>query len=194
VTLNCVCLLQEASRAAAERETEGGDEDDHDNRKLRKADRMRLVVKNKEEGTELFKGGNIRPAAARYHKALTHAAKFFDLSKEDEAEVNAVKLSLYLNLASCYIKLENWENVLRNCTDALAIDGKNVKALFRRAQYYESKKDWDKAQADLKQCAKLNQAAGAAEDKAVLAMQERIKKQVAQEKAKEKKSWGKIFG
>lgn len=34
---------------------------------------MRLVVKNKEEGTELFKGGNIRPAAARYQKALTHA-------------------------------------------------------------------------------------------------------------------------
>lgn len=37
------------------------------------ADRMRLVVKNKEEGTELFKGGNFRPAAARYHKALTHS-------------------------------------------------------------------------------------------------------------------------
>ena len=36
-------------------------------------DRMRLVVKNKEEGTELFKGGNYRPAAARYHKALSHS-------------------------------------------------------------------------------------------------------------------------
>jgi heat shock protein 4 len=34
---------------------------------------MRLVVKNKDEGTELFKGGNIRPAAARYQKALSHA-------------------------------------------------------------------------------------------------------------------------
>jgi hypothetical protein len=31
------------------------------------------VIKNKEEGTELFQGGNIRPAAARYQKALTHA-------------------------------------------------------------------------------------------------------------------------
>lgn len=36
---------------------------------------MRLVVKNKEEGNELFKGGNLRPAAARYHKALTHSSK-----------------------------------------------------------------------------------------------------------------------
>lgn len=40
------------------------------------ADRMRLVVKNKEEGTELFKGGNYRPAAARYHKALSHSGTY----------------------------------------------------------------------------------------------------------------------
>jgi tetratricopeptide (TPR) repeat protein len=152
---------------------------------------MRLVVKNKEEGTELFKGGNYRPAAARYHKSLTHCAKFFDLTKEDEAEVKALKLALYLNLASCYIKMENWENVLRNCTDALSLDDKNVKALFRRAQYYEAKKDWDKALADLKTCGKLN---GAVEDKAVTVAVERIKKQVAHDKAKEKKTWGKLFG
>ena len=61
-------LICENSYRAAE-----GDDEDHDFRKLKKADRMRLVVKNKEEGTELFKGGNIRPAAARYQKALTHA-------------------------------------------------------------------------------------------------------------------------
>jgi hypothetical protein len=42
-------------------------------------------------------------------------AKFFDLSPEDEAEVKALKLTLYLNLASCYIKLENWDQVRRSC-------------------------------------------------------------------------------
>lgn len=72
---------------------------------------MRLVVKNKEEGNELFKGGNYRPAAARYHKALTHCSKFFDLSPDDEKEVQVLKVSLYLNLANCYSKLENLEQV-----------------------------------------------------------------------------------
>lgn len=42
----CVVSLQaleeEAKKAEAEREAEGGD-DDHDNRKLKKADRMRYV-------------------------------------------------------------------------------------------------------------------------------------------------------
>ena len=52
------------------------------------------------------RGKNFRHAAARYQKALSHCAKFFDLSGDDEAEVKALKLSLYLNLATCYIKLE----------------------------------------------------------------------------------------
>ena len=52
------------------------DADDHDNRKLKKPDRMRLVIKNKDEGAELFKGGNFRPACARYQKALTHCCKY----------------------------------------------------------------------------------------------------------------------
>ena len=40
-----------------------------------------------------------------------NAAKFFDLSPEDTEEVNLVKLSIFLNLAQCYLKLENWDNV-----------------------------------------------------------------------------------
>ncbi|KAJ1429030.1 Hsp70 protein-domain-containing protein [Ochromonadaceae sp. CCMP2298] len=184
-------LEEEAVKGAAERAANGEDED-HDNRKLKKPDRMRLVLKNKEEGTELFKGKNFRPAAARYQKALSHAAKFFDLSKEDEIEVGAVKLSLYLNLASCYIKLENWDQVLRNCDDALAIDVGSIKALFRRASYHEKRKDWDAATADLKRAAVLQEAAG--EDKAITVALERIKKEVLKEKAKDKKTWGKMFG
>merc|ERR1719231_556012 len=163
-------LKEESIKAEAERAAEGEDED-HDNRKLKKEDRMRMVVKNKEEGTELFKGGNFRPAAARYHKALTHASKFFDLSPDDENEVKAVKLSLYLNLAQCYIKLENFDNVIRNCDEALSIEPNNAKALFRRATAYETKKDWDRALEDLKKAAVSNP-----EDKAIPKAEERIKK------------------
>ena len=73
-------------------------------------------------------------AAARYQKSLTHCTKFFDLTKEDENEVNQLKLSLYLNLASCYIKLDNWEQVLRYCNDAINIDNNSIKGYFRRSR------------------------------------------------------------
>lgn len=182
---------KEAEDERAAREASGlGDEDDNDNRRLKKADRMRLVVKNKEEGNELFKGGNLKHAAARYHKALSHAAKFFDLSKEDEAEVNALKTTLYINLATCYIKLCSWEQVLRNCNEALALDPNNAKAYFKRSQYHElAKKDFDEALKDLKTCQKLSTATDPNIDKAI----QRVKKEIEKIKAKEKSMWGKAF-
>ena len=181
-------LAKEA--AAAQLERKDDEEQDHDTRKLRKPERMRLVVKNKEEGTELFKGGNVRPAAARYQKALTHAAKFFDLSPDDIEEVNSVKLSLHLNLTQCYLKLENWDSAIRHADEALALDDKAVKALFRRAQAWEAKKEYDKALLDMKIAAELN---APKEDKLITKGMERIKKLIQKEKDKEKKVWGKVF-
>ena len=77
---------------------------------------MRLVSKNKDEGTELFKGAvdvaQFRAAAARYNKALTHASKFVDLSPDQREEVNAMKLSLHLNVAACWLKITDADNHL----------------------------------------------------------------------------------
>lgn len=181
-------LEEEAKKAEAERAGEDED-DDKDFRKLRKGDRMRLVSKNKEEGNELLKGSSVRLAAARYHKALSHCAKFFDLSPDDEKEVAQVKLSLHLNLAQCYLKLENWEQVIRNCDDAIAIDPNSAKGLFRRGSAHENRKDWDKALSDFKKAEAL-----APEDKLVAKAIDRIKKAIQREKDKEKKMWGGVFG
>ena len=114
-------MEKEAEKARIEKELSGED-DDHDNRKLKKADRMRLVIKNKEEGTEIFKGGVYRTAAARYAKALTHCTKFFDLDPKGEAEVNELKVTLYLNLAMCYLKMDQPDNALNQCNFALQLD------------------------------------------------------------------------
>eukprot|EP00953_Heterococcus_sp_UTEX-ZZ885_P014925 8416-Heterococcus_DN1.PRE.2 len=125
-----------AVAAAAERAAESGDGDsngistgddtDHDFRKLRMPERMRLLTKNKEEGNELYAGQNWRIAGARYAKALTHAAKFFDLTPEQQAEVDVLKLALYLNLSQCFLKLENWDAVIINCTHALTVEPKSA--------------------------------------------------------------------
>ena len=181
--LNVLAKEGDAERAAT------GDDEDHDNRKLPTKDRMRMVTKNKEEGTELFKGGNWRMAGARYSKALTHAAKFFDLSPEDAEQVKELKLSLYNNLTMCYIKMSNWDQVLRNTGEALTLDTGNAKALFRRAAAHEARKDWDKALVDLKSAAAANP-----DDKGIPKAQDRVRKMVEKEKAKEKKMWGNVFG
>lgn len=177
-------LDAEAARAKAEQ----GEEDDHDTRKLKKPERMRLVVKNKEEGNELFRDGNYQHAAARYVKALTHAGKFFDLTSSDLEEVHNLKLSLYLNLAQCYLKLESWNKAVANCNEALALDHASVKALYRRAVAYEKDNNLELAVADVKAALKL-----APQDKAVLKLDERLKVLTKRQLDKEKKMWSKAF-
>lgn len=185
-------MEKEAQLAAAEREAEaamngGEEEEDHDTRRLPTKRRMEIVMKNKKEANELFSDGNYRHAAAR--KALTHCSKFFDLSPEEEEEVKEVKLSLHLNIALMYIKLEKLDNAYQSCNDALKLDGSNVKALYRRATVLYNKRKFDDAVKDLKEAERL-----APEDKAVKKLQRLVDQQMAKQKKKEKAMAKKMFG
>ncbi|CAN0422717.1 unnamed protein product [Ectocarpus sp. 12 AP-2014] len=181
--------MEAEAKAFEEEKKKNPDEgDDHDTRKLPKPERMRLVMKNKEEGTELFKGQNYRQAGARYSKALTHAAKMFDLNAEEQKEVHAVQLSLYLNLAQCYLKLQSWDQVVNNCTLALKLDPESSKALYRRAYARFAKKDYDNAKTD------LDKAQGYAPgDKAVATLLKKVDSVLKKQQEKEKKMWSKAF-
>ena len=183
-------LSADAEAAAAEKAANPDEEQDVDSRKLKKADRMRLVMKNKEEGTEVFNGGVWKTAAARYSKALTHCAKFFDLSPSDEEEVKQVKISLYLNVAMCYLKMQKPDFVITNCNFALELDSRNTKALFRRSAAWEAKKDLEKALQD----AKAAQTESVVPDKAINTTVSRLTKAIATAKENEKKMWGNAFG
>ena len=178
--------------AGIEAAANGEDAEDHDNRRLPKKRRMEIVMKNKEEANELFKDGNWKFAAARYTKALTHCAKFVDLAPDDVTEVTALKLTLNLNLALAYMKLENTDQALRVCNEAVALgDGTSAKAFFRRASVYYEKKRWDDAKADVKQAKTI---LGDTEDKAINKLGERIEAQLKRQKQKEKKMASKMFG
>ena len=189
--------LEAASAAAAAERAANGDDEDHDQRKLKFPDRMRLVVKNKEEGTELFKGAvdntQYRSACARYNKALTHAVKFHDISPQQKEEVDGIKLSLHLNIAMCWLKItdaaNNLEQAIRACDEALGLDEKSVKALYRRATAREQKGMYDEAKADLKKVLELDP-----EDKSAPKLMTRVEAQIKRQKDKEKKVYGRMFG
>ena len=73
--------------------------------------------------------------------------------------------------------------------------------------YYEHKKEWEKANSDLKKCQSIininsnscSNSSGSgdsssAEEKAIVIAIERIKKEIQKEKNQAKKTWGKVFG
>ena len=181
--------MREAEKQAEEERKANGDDDDHDRRKLKSADRMRLVMRNKDEATELFKGKNFAHAAARYTKALGHCGKFVDMTPEVKEEVAKVKLSLYLNLAMCYMKLEAWSKVVPNCKDALSFDENNVKALYRRGKAFFKLKKIDDANKDVKRALKI-----VPEDKQLLKLKKHIDASIKKAKAREKKMAQAMFG
>lgn len=48
--------------------------------------------------------------------------------------ISSLKLALYHNLAAGYLKLNDTQNALKSCEEALALDNNSTKALFRKAK------------------------------------------------------------
>ncbi|NWS52253.1 TOM34 protein, partial [Chunga burmeisteri] len=88
----------------------------------------------KEEGNELVKKGSHKKAVEKYSESLK--------LKEECAT--------YTNRALCYLTLKQYKEAVQDCTEALRLDPKNVKALYRRAQALKELKDYKSSIADIK--------------------------------------------
>ncbi|NXR08612.1 TOM34 protein, partial [Semnornis frantzii] len=88
----------------------------------------------KEEGNELVKKGNHKKAVEKYSESLK-------LNQE---------CATYTNRALCYLSLKQYKEAVQDCTEALRLDPKNIKALYRRAQALKELKDYKSSIADIK--------------------------------------------
>ena len=81
-----------------------------------------------------------------------------------------------------------WKDVVDKCTQVLAIDDGNVKALYRRGKAHNMCDDWAEAKADLQRCLEIDAAnAEAAEELRAL------NDKVTAHHKKEKALFGKMF-
>ncbi|NXF28662.1 TOM34 protein, partial [Nyctibius bracteatus] len=93
----------------------------------------------KEEGNELVKKGNHKKAIEKYSESLK-------LNQE---------CATYTNRALCYLTLKQYKEAVQDCTEALRLDPKNVKAFYRRAQALKELKDYRSSIADIKSLLKI---------------------------------------
>jgi FK506-binding protein 4/5 len=103
----------------------------------------------KTEGNELFKTGLLSRAVKKYRFALSFVDSEFTLSAAERAERRPIRAAIHLNLAACSIKAGVWESAVEHCTDALALDPGNPKALLRRGKAYGELGQWREARLDL---------------------------------------------
>lgn len=69
----------------------------------------------------------------RYYKRILDYLKSEDSLKGEEADKRkSLLLAAHLNLAMCYLKLKEDYEACKSCDEALQLDPKNEKGLFRR--------------------------------------------------------------
>jgi tetratricopeptide (TPR) repeat protein len=198
-------FLDEEAEKERQRRQDAGMNDDKDDRKIAKSERLKMAGKNKEEGNSVFKAGNLEDASARYQRALQHLKKFYmlDLSPEDKVEGDAMFLSVQLNLAQVYLKLaaqtekdsgkdkaeEVYKKAKTAAEEALTIEAENAKGQFRKATAMEKLGDLDGAMKAVKSALKND-----AENSDFVKLKDRLDKLQAAQNAKAKKMYGKMFG
>ncbi|XP_034089419.1 peptidyl-prolyl cis-trans isomerase FKBP4 [Gymnodraco acuticeps] len=135
----------------------------------------------KEKGTQYFKEGKYKQASVQYKRIVSWLENESGLSEEDEKKAKALQLAANLNLAMCFLKLQEPNKALENCDKALELNPSNEKALFRRGEALFGMKEFDQAKDVFQQVLQLYPANKAAKSQVILC-QTRIKAQHEKDK------------
>jgi len=148
--------------------------------------RLAAAELQKKGGSVSFKDLDFVSAARHFLDGVQLLVGCQNLTGDTAKQVNELLLSLHLNLAMCWLKLEKWVKAQESCTDALKLDPSNGKALFRRATAYEQLGELDKALAD-------GHAATPKDDAGVVALVKRLEARIAKRAENEKKMYQRMF-
>ncbi|XP_010513402.1 PREDICTED: 70 kDa peptidyl-prolyl isomerase-like [Camelina sativa] len=118
-------------------------------REMNNEEKIEAANRKKEEGNLLYKNQKYQRAVKKYNKAAECIANGF-FEGDEEKMVKALRVSCFLNGAACSLKLNNFLETVNLCSEVLAIEFQNVKALYRRAQSYIELGDLISAEMDIK--------------------------------------------
>lgn len=122
---------------------------------------MKNAIELKRKGGKLFALDEWKEAALCYKEALRWVLKCKDklrgieMKQNDDTitEVNQLRLTCHLNMASCHLNNKQPRRCISRCTRALEINPSSIKGLIRRSKGLLQLQLYDKALDDLK-CAR----------------------------------------
>lgn len=139
--------------------------------------------KRKDAGNEHFKKGAYEKAIAKYKRGLEFIEYADGLPEDLAAEAQALKITMWSNIAQCYLNSRDLRSCVEYCNKVLAVDANNTKALFRRGKANGAAQEWEAGSKDLKRLLEIdpNNADAARE---LNDIQMAMKKHEAQQKAR----------
>ncbi|XP_061085163.1 peptidyl-prolyl cis-trans isomerase FKBP4 isoform X2 [Conger conger] len=142
----------------------------------------------KEKGTQYFKDGKFKQASVQYKRIVAWLEHESGLQGEDEQKARALRLAAHLNLAMCYLKMQEQNLALESCNKALDLDDSSEKALFRRGEALFSMKEFERARADFQKVVQLYPANKAAKAQALL-----CQRHIKEQREKDKRLYANMF-
>ncbi|KAJ3109462.1 hypothetical protein HDU96_007226 [Phlyctochytrium bullatum] len=146
----------------------------------------------KEMGNLYFKDGKVRSAAKKYEKAVKNFQYENNLSSDEKKKVNAMKLPCHLNLAACFLKVQQYDKVIEECNKALAISSHSTKALYRRAQAHLQRIELDQAKNDLLKAIEYDSEQGG-NDPGLKSLLKQVNAEIRKYEEKDRQLYKKMF-
>jgi len=124
---------------------------------MQKNERFGIAEFSKTKGTKYFNESRFKLAIRQYKRIDRYIGS---LNVNDDINLKRKKFDLlltgHLNLALCYIKIEEFSNAIKQCDSALSINAKSQKGLYRRGLAYFGQKEYDLAIKDFNAVLELN--------------------------------------
>ncbi|KAI8105873.1 hypothetical protein M9434_000452 [Picochlorum sp. BPE23] len=122
-------------------------------------ERIEAAVRRRMQGNAFFQEGDVDAAVSSYTSGLAFLDDDFIMQLYEFHYDRAMeeKILLLGNLAACHVKHGSYHDVIRVTSDVLAVDTKNIKALFRRGSARRKLGQTAEALDDLRMAKKLSE-------------------------------------
>ncbi|XP_041836329.1 peptidyl-prolyl cis-trans isomerase FKBP5 [Melanotaenia boesemani] len=120
------------------------------------SEKLDLVGAVKNKGNNYFKAGRYHQAVIQYQRIISWLEMECGNGIEQQKKINDYVLTAHLNLALCFLRLEEFSQVIENCNKVIELDDSNEKALYRRGEARLLRNEFTLATADFQKVLQIN--------------------------------------